>query len=110
MAELLASLGSAVEGHLWRVIAEEWSASSTGEAIASLDEDQLVSTAHLINLFPDGSQLIWGGLVGYPQGSPTADIKIRAFDSTSWDVQSNDPDVWETILRLHPSAQDLTEW
>ncbi|MFE3449667.1 hypothetical protein ACFXJ8_12100 [Nonomuraea sp. NPDC059194] len=110
LAELLTSLGSAVEGHHWRVTVEEWIASSRGEAIADLVADSLVSTEHLIDLFGVDAQLIDGELVGYPEGSSTADIRIRASDSSHWDVQSDKPEVLETILRIHPTAQDLTEW
>ncbi|WP_433370571.1 hypothetical protein [Streptosporangium sp. CA-115845] len=109
LAEVLASLGALIEGHRWQLIID-WLVSPETEAITEAAANSLVTTRHLIDLFSGDGQLIDGELVGYADSSSVPEVRIRAFDSGHWDVQTDSPELLEKIIMLYPDAHELPEW
>ncbi|MGS2645772.1 hypothetical protein [Streptosporangium sp. LJ11] len=109
LAEVLASLGTLIEGHRWRLIID-WLVSPEIEAITEARANSLVTTSRLIDLFSGEGQLIDGELVGYADSSSEPQVRIRAFDSGHWDVQTGGPELLEKIIVLYPDAHELPEW
>ncbi|MEU0483464.1 hypothetical protein ABZ260_30285 [Streptosporangium sp. NPDC006013] len=109
LAEVLASLGASIEGHRWELIID-WLLSPQAEAITEATADSLVTTRRLIELFSVECQLIDGELVGHGDSPSVPEVKIRAFDSGYWDVQTDSPELLEKIIMLYPDAHELPEW
>ncbi|MFD8556596.1 hypothetical protein ACWDOR_20000 [Streptosporangium canum] len=109
LAEVLASLGALIEGHRWQLIID-WLVSPETEAITEATANSLVTTSHLIDLFSGDGQLIDGELVGYADSPSAPEVRIRAFDSGHWDVQTDSPELLEKIIMLYPDAHELPEW
>ncbi|MFG3437827.1 hypothetical protein ACGF0J_11365 [Nonomuraea sp. NPDC047897] len=109
LAEVLTSLGTLIDGHRWRLTID-WLVSPELEAITEATADSLVTTGRLIELFSVECQLIDGELVGHGDSPSAPEVKIRAFDSGHWDVQTDSPELLEKIIMLYPDAQELPEW
>ncbi|MEU4411123.1 hypothetical protein AB0F88_42015 [Streptosporangium sp. NPDC023963] len=109
LAEVLTSLDTLIEDHRWQLIID-WLVSSETEAIAEATANSLVTTSRLIDLFSGEGQLIDGELVGYGDSPSVPEVRIRAFDSGHWDVQTGSPELLEKIIVLYPDAHDLPEW
>ncbi|MEU7988290.1 hypothetical protein AB0B56_25805 [Streptosporangium canum] len=109
LAEVLASLGPMLEGYRWQLIID-WLLSPQAEAITEATADSLVTTGRLIELFSVECQLIDGELVGYGDSPSVPEVRIRAFDSGYWDVQTDSLELVEKIVMLYPDAHELPEW
>lgn len=109
LAEVLVSLGPMLEGYRWQLIID-WLLSPQAEAITEATADSPVTTGRLIELFSVECQLIDGELVGYADSPLAPEVKIRAFDSGYWDVQTDSPELVEKIIVLYPDAHELPEW
>lgn len=109
LAEVLASLGVLIEGYRWRLIID-WLVSPETEAITEAMANSPVTTSHLVDLFSGDCQLIDGEFVGYADSPSVPEVRIRAFDSGHWDVQTDRPELLEKIIMLYPDAQELPEW
>lgn len=109
LAEVLASLGTLIEGHRRRLIID-WLVSPEVEAITEATANSPVTTSRLIDLFSGDCQLIDGELVGYGDSPSVPEVRIRAFDSGYWDVQTGSPELLGKIIALYPDAHELPEW
>ncbi|MEU4541202.1 hypothetical protein AB0G15_40855 [Streptosporangium sp. NPDC023825] len=109
LAEVLASLGTLIEGHRWQLIID-WLVSPETEAITEATANSLVTTSRLIDLFSGEGQLIDGELVGHGDSPSVPEVSIRAFDSGYWDVQTGSPELLKKIVSLYPDAHELPEW
>ncbi|WP_285585580.1 hypothetical protein [Herbidospora sp. NBRC 101105] len=106
LADLLTSLGSMVEGYRWRLVIDELF-SPRYQEITEAAEIFLMSTEQLVAMFGDDAQLIDGELTAHNADESTADLTIRALDSTWWDVETTIQEVLDEILRLYPDAEAL---
>ncbi|OUC97624.1 hypothetical protein [Streptosporangium minutum] len=109
LAEVLTSLGPVLEGYRWELVID-WLVSPQAEAITGATAGSLVTAGRLIELFSVECQLIDGELVGHGDSPSAPEVKIRAFDSGHWDVQTGSPELLEKIVTLYPDAQELPEW
>lgn len=109
LAEVLASLGSVIEDHRWRLIID-WLVSPELEAITEATASSLVSTREIVELFSVDCQLIDGEIVGHGGSSSVPEVRIRAFDSGHWDVRTDSSELLEKIVMLYPDAHELPEW
>ncbi|GLX95887.1 hypothetical protein Hesp01_38370 [Herbidospora sp. NBRC 101105] len=77
------------------------------QEITEAAEIFLMSTEQLVAMFGDDAQLIDGELTAHNADESTADLTIRALDSTWWDVETTIQEVLDEILRLYPDAEAL---
>ncbi|MET8046201.1 hypothetical protein ABZU75_01250 [Streptosporangium sp. NPDC005286] len=87
----------------------DWLVSPETEAIVEATANSLVTTSRLIDLFSGDCQLIDGELVGYGDSPSAPEVRIRAFDSGRWDVQTDGLELLEKIIMLYPDAHELPE-
>ncbi|WP_436758291.1 hypothetical protein [Streptosporangium sp. V21-05] len=109
LAEVLTSLGTLIEDYRWRLIIDRL-VSAELESITEATANSLVTTSRLIDLFSGEGQLIDGELVGYGDSPSVPEVRIRAFDSGHWDVQTGSPELLEKIIMLYPDAHELPKW
>ncbi|MGW0807560.1 hypothetical protein [Nonomuraea sp. NPDC002799] len=105
LEELLRSLGPLIDSYEWR-LAIDWLIPEI-----EIPEDVWLSTDQVLQLFDSHPQLVDGEAEGRRAGSSTPDVvRLRAFDSTSWDVQMARPDVARRIGELFPDAVEFEKW
>jgi hypothetical protein len=108
LAGVLEALGAHVDGLIWRLAVEEALGPHT-EVLESRDAATM-TTAELIALTGPDSQVIDGEFVGFREDSSGAAVMIvRAVDSTSWDVCSDDDLVLDAVRREYPDALPIPE-
>ncbi|GAA2697975.1 hypothetical protein GCM10010412_093330 [Nonomuraea recticatena] len=104
LGELLATLSPLVAGYEWRMIID-WSNPSV-----EVSADAWLNSAEVLRLFDARVQLIDGEAIGRGVSSSASDVRLRAFDSGSWDVWTTRPDVAWRVSQLYPDAAELEEW
>ncbi|GGT33077.1 hypothetical protein ACFFV7_33635 [Nonomuraea spiralis] len=98
------SLGPLIETYEWRLTID-WMIPEI-----EIPGDVWLATDQVLQLFESEPQLVDGEAEGRRAGSLTADVRLRAFDSGSWDVQTARPDVAGRIGEIYPDAVELDNW
>jgi hypothetical protein len=104
LEELLRSLGPLIESYEWR-LTTDWLIPEI-----EIPGGVWLSTGQVLLLFESHPQLVDGEAEGRGSGSSTPDVRLRAFDSASWDVQTARPDVAGRISELFPDAVEFEKW
>ncbi|MET9251954.1 hypothetical protein [Nonomuraea sp. NPDC003709] len=104
LEELLRSLGTLIDSYEWRLTID-WLIPEI-----EIHGDVWLSTYQVLQLFESHPQLVDGEAEGRRVGSSAPDVRLRAFDSTSWDVQTARPDVAGRIRELYADAVGLEKW
>ncbi|MEV0730627.1 hypothetical protein [Polymorphospora sp. NPDC050346] len=107
LAELLTTLGRITAEASWELQLDEVAPGPAGSEIEALTQRERVHTRELIlAAFPDG-QIIDGELRGYTDDTATEPyIIVRAVDSTDWDIECEDPKVYEALKIALPESSD----
>jgi hypothetical protein len=112
LKDILAVLGKRAINSAWSVGAveghKEEGVDATGRRSSEYDQLALtgtrVSGRHLLKLAKETRQIIWGRFVGYDASSPNPWVVIIAFDSTFFEVRSDDA---EALARLMRTFKDV---
>ncbi|MFC5822692.1 hypothetical protein [Nonomuraea insulae] len=104
LEELLTSLEPLIETYEWRLTID-WLIPAI-----EMPENIWLSTDQVLQLFGSHPQLVDGEAEGRRVGSSATDVRLRALDSSLWDVQTARPDVAVRISELYPDAVELKEW
>jgi hypothetical protein len=108
LAELLRLLEPRIEGFTWEPRLGEMAPGPEAERLEALAPEPRLTTLEVRHLFTLDVQLIDGVFLGYAhsaQTSPT--IVLRAVDSTSWDIESDDEEVLALVRRAWPDVIDI---
>ncbi|MEV0611179.1 hypothetical protein AB0I61_33020 [Polymorphospora rubra] len=105
--ELLTMLGRITAELSWELQIDEVAPGPTGARIEALARQPRVRTrALIVAAFPDG-QIIDGELRGYVDGDADEPyIVLRAVDSTDWDIECVDPQVYGALKIALPDSVD----
>ncbi|EPX56033.1 hypothetical protein D187_007375 [Cystobacter fuscus DSM 2262] len=108
LAELLRLLEPRVADFTWEPRLGEVAPGPGAERLEALGPEQRLTTFEARHLLTLDMQLIDGVLLGYAhsdQTSPT--VVLRAVDSTSWDIESDDEEILALVRRAWPDASDI---
>ncbi|MFY0573458.1 hypothetical protein ACN28S_03015 [Cystobacter fuscus] len=108
--ELLRVLEQFVMGFTWKLHPGEIAPGPSAERIESVDPEELMNTLDLLRLITPDVQIIDGEILGYAHpGQELPAVVLRAVDSTSWDIESEDEEVLSVIRKVFPDAMDIPE-
>ena len=106
LADLLSVLGPQVRPLKWRLRTSEVAPSPGAPLVESLGADQLVDTQDILKLFPPSVQIVDGEICGHGASGELV-LRIRAVDSTWWDIETDDSQLLRAIAEAFPDAIKL---
>ena len=110
LAEILRVLGRDGQGLVWRLKLDEVAPDPTSYALEEILPTQVIDTRSLLALVDRNTQIVDGVMTGFDASNESSPIVIiRAVDSTSWDVESNDEELIARIRRAFPDSRDIPE-
>jgi hypothetical protein len=105
LSELLLLLLPKIQGFTWRLSLAEISPHPMAEELEVVAGQKALGTRELVELVAPGVQIIDGKIEGFVDARASSpSIVIRAVDSTSWDVESEDDEILSTIGHEYPDA------
>jgi hypothetical protein len=108
LADVLEALGPYVDGYTWRWKVDEAIGPST--PILEATDVRTMTTRELAALTGPDTQVVDGEFAGFlDRAAETPTVIIRAFDSTSWDVYSDDDQLLEELRRRYADSRPLEE-
>jgi hypothetical protein len=106
LAEILVLLRPRVLNFSWALRLVEVAPHPMARALESVSPETSLGTLELIHLVSPDVQVIDGEVVGSVDGASPR-IVVRAVDSTSWDIESDDEEIVSEARRAHPDATEL---
>jgi predicted secreted protein len=110
LGELLQLLREVVSEYSWHLNVDEASPGPRQIDLHALRADTWLKTTDLLNLVSPDAQIIDGEAVGFSQPTDTVPtIVLRAVDSTSWDLESDDPSVIARVSAAFPDREEILD-
>jgi len=106
LAELLLVIGVLVLRLKWRLRVDEVAIEPGAEAINGLPCDATLNVFELLQLITPRVQIIDGECSAYDAADQLVVI-LRAVDGSSWDVETNDSKIIQSIANMYPDAVPL---
>ena len=108
LAELLFVLGRPILKLHWKARISEVSGSEEIKArLTSVAEEEWLGIFELLHLVTPDVQIVAGEVTGY-DASGERILNVRAVDSSWWDIETEDPDILDTISEVYPDAMKLS--
>jgi len=108
LSELLLVLGRDILEFNWRLQLDELAPHPMAKVLEEVAPEKLFETLDLLRLVTPDVQIVDGAVRGYIGASdPSPVVVIRAVDSTSWDVESENSEIIAAIKRAYPDAAEL---
>ena len=99
LAEILLILGELVVGASWTMRVLEVAPGDGDVELSTWDPAREVTTFELLHLFTPDVQLIDGAIASTLQVGSRPWLCIRAIDSTSWELETQDGAIKEALVR-----------
>jgi hypothetical protein len=108
LAELLFVLGRPLLKLHWKArIGEAAGPEATTARLESVSADEWLGIFDLLHLLTPDVRIVAGEVTGYDaQGERI--LNVRAVDGSWWDVETDDPDILQTLSELYPDAMKLS--
>ena len=109
LAEILRAVGDRARYLKWTWRIDEAAPAAGGSDLDILSPGRRVSTAELLCALPANLQIIDGEIDGSHDGGRPGrpSLRLRAVDSTWWDVESDAPEILAAIVKAFPDAAAL---
>jgi hypothetical protein len=108
LAELLVRLGGFGLDLEWTGAEIEPAPEPGAEALEALEDGPRLSTLELLALVAPNKQVIDGVFEAYRPGTEDKVLRIRAVDSSNWDVETGDPGL-ATMFQVTYDGKDVTQ-
>ncbi len=105
LAELLLVIGNRILGLKWKLQIREIAPGPGASALESARPEQLIDTLELLHLVSPCIQLIDGEISGYDTDGNLV-LRLRAVDSTWWDIETDNTQILGTIKETFSDAID----
>lgn len=106
LGEILLVLGSRILRFMWTLRLIEIAPHPRSHALEAVRPESSIGTLELIHLVTPDVQIIEGEVFGSVDGlSPR--VVIRAVDSTSWDIETDDEEILSEMRRAYSDAVEL---
>ncbi|MFC5472434.1 hypothetical protein [Paraherbaspirillum soli] len=110
LEEILLAIGDSCKHLYWCLRVFEASTEPGTDALNEVNPEKAMSYSNLLNLVTPKLQIIDGeATAGDGNVSSERRVLIRAVDSTSWDIETNIPDVITKIRQSFPEAEEIKE-
>jgi hypothetical protein len=108
LAELLFVLGRPLLGLHWKARVSEASGPEAVTArLTSVAEEEWLGLFDLLPLVTPDVRIAAGEVTGYDANGERI-LTVRAVDSSWWDIETEDPDLLETLSEVYPDAMKLS--
>jgi hypothetical protein len=107
LAELLVVLGRPLLRLHWKARIEDAAPDDAAKRLKAVSEDDWLGTFDLLHLVTPDVRIAHGEVTGYDARGERI-LTVRAVDSAWWDVETDDPDILQTIAELYPDAVKLS--
>ena len=108
LAELLLTLNDRISNLKWKMKINEIGPGPGALALESLLPNQLVSTLELIHLVSPSIQIIDGIIEGWDSNGLLF-VRLRAVDSTWWDIETEDSQILRIITEKFEDALNMPQ-
>jgi hypothetical protein len=108
LAELLFVLGRPLLKLHWKArIGKAAGPEETTARLESISEEEWLGTFELLHLVTPDIQIVNGEVTGYDVNGERI-LNVRAVDSSWWDVETEDPEILQTLSEVYPDAMKLS--
>jgi hypothetical protein len=107
LAELLIVIGRFVLRLRWKLHLQEVSPGPGSVVLESLWPNRELDTFELLHVVTPSVQIIDGEILGYDSQGKLA-LTLRAVDSSSWDIETDNQQILRLILEMYPDAVSLS--
>lgn len=108
LAELLFVLGRPLLRLHWKARVSEVSGpEEITSRLTSVAEEEWLGTFDLLHLVTPDVRVVHGEVTGYDANGERI-LTVRAVDSSWWDIETEDPEILETISEVYPDALKLS--
>lgn len=105
LAEILVRFGNLALELEWSCTIDETAPEPRGPELESLTPDIRLPTLDLLALVAPDVQVIDGQFNGYRYGTNDPTVRIRAVDSTAWDIETRNLDVLQQLVAAYQGAR-----
>jgi hypothetical protein len=105
LAEILVQFGGFGLEIEWSCFVEEAAPEPSGTQLEDLDPGTRLDTLTLLALVAPNVQVIDGRFDGYRRGTTEMVARIRAVDSTDWDIEAMETNVLHQLAAYYPGAR-----
>jgi hypothetical protein len=108
LAELLFVLGRPLLKLHWKArISEASGPEEVTARLTSVAEEEWLGLFELLHLVTPDVRIAHGEVTGYDANGERI-LTVRAVDSSWWDIETEDPDLLETLSEVYPDAMKLS--
>jgi hypothetical protein len=103
LAEILLTMKDRISGLKWSLQIEDTEIGPAASSLNSISPEQRISTRELLNAVSPNVQIIDGTIDGYDMENRLI-LRLRAVDSTWWDLETEDKEILQIIAKKFPDA------